>query len=153
MHVAETLEQAKANCRYGLQWVFDYLSHIIPLGDPNDPPPPSDFDEFVDYANESGRMVIGTPEMAIEQLRRLQDKTGGFGAYMFLGADLANWQATKDSYELFAYEVMPHFTGQAAPVQASYDRVCGAGTKWVDATLGAQLTAIADYETERATRT
>ena len=48
---------------------------------------------------------------------------------------------------------MPHFTGQLAPVQASYDRVIGAGTKWVDATLGAQLTAIAAYEDERSART
>ena len=49
-----------------------------------------------------------------------------------MGADFANWQATKDSFELFAYEVMPHFTGQADPVQASYDMVCGAGSRWVD---------------------
>jgi limonene 1,2-monooxygenase len=152
MHIAETVEQAKANCRYGLQWVFDYLSHIIPIGDPSAPPPPTDYDEFVDFANESGRMVIGTPEMAIAQLRRLHDKTGGFGAYLFLGADLADWEATKRSYELFAYEVMPHFTGQAAPVQASYDKVVGAGSRWVDATLGAQMTAIAAYEEERAAR-
>jgi limonene 1,2-monooxygenase len=148
MHIAETEAKARENCRYGLQWVFDYLSHIIPVGDP----PPADFDDFVDFANESGRMVIGTPEMAIAQLERLQEKTGGFGAYLFLGADLADWQATKDSYELFAYEVMPHFTGQAAPVQASYDRVVGAGSKWVDATLGAQLNEIARYEAERADR-
>lgn len=152
MHIAETVEQAKANCRYGLQWVFEYLSHIIPLGGPNDPPPPSDYDEFVDSANASGRMVIGTPEMAIEQIQRIQDKTGGFGAYLFLGADIADFAATKRSYELFAEQVMPHFTGQLAPVQASYDLVCGSGTRWVDATLGAQLTAIADYEQERATR-
>jgi limonene 1,2-monooxygenase len=152
MHLAETEAQARENCRYGLQWVFDYLGHIIPLGDPSAPPPPTDYDEFVDFANESGRMVIGTPEMAIAQLERLQDKTGGFGAYLFLGADLANWQATKDSYELFAYEVMPHFTGQAGPVQASYDRIVGAGSKWVDATLGAQLNEIARYEEERASR-
>lgn len=153
MHIAETVEQAKENCKYGLQWVFDYLSHIIPVGDPSAPPPPSDYDEFVDFANETGRMVIGTPEMAIEQLQRLVDKTGGFGAFLFLGADLANWRATKESYELFAYEVMPHFTGQAAPVQASYDRVVGAGSRWVDATLGAQMSAIAAYEEERAART
>lgn len=152
MHVAETLEQAKQNCRYGLQWVFDYLSHIIPLGDPSAPPPPSDYDEFVAYANETGRMVIGTPEMAREQIQRLIDKTGGFGAYLMLGADLADWRATLRSYELFAYEVMPHFTGQAVPVQASYDLVCGQGSRWVDATLGAQLTAIAAYEEERAAR-
>jgi limonene 1,2-monooxygenase len=152
MHIAETVEQAKQNCRYGLQWVFDYLSHIIPIGDPSAPPPPSDYDEFVDFANESGRMVIGTPEMAREQIQRLVDKTGGFGAYLMLGADIADWGTTLHSYELFADEVMPHFTGQAAPVQASYDLVCGQGTRWVDATLGAQLTAIAAYEEERSAR-
>ncbi|HQZ36818.1 MAG TPA: LLM class flavin-dependent oxidoreductase [Ilumatobacteraceae bacterium] len=152
MHIAETEDQARANCRYGLQWVFDYLSHIIPIGDPSAPPPPSDFDEFVDFANESGRMVIGTPEMAIEQLERLVEKTGGFGTYLFLGADLADFPSTLRSYELFAEQVMPHFTGQLGPVQARYDRVVGAGSKWVDATLGAQLTAIAAYEEERAAR-
>ena len=152
MHIAETVEQAKKNCEYGLQWVFDYLSHIIPTGDPSAPPPPSDYSDFIDYVNETGRMVIGTPEMAIEQIQRLIDKTGGFGSYLFLGADLADQAATKRNYELFAEQVMPHFTGQLQPVQASYDRVREHGTRWVDATLGAQLTAIADYEEERAKR-
>ena len=152
MHIAETVEQAKKNCEYGLQWVFDYLSHIIPTGDPSAPPPPSDYSDFIDYVNETGRMVIGTPEMAIEQIQRLVDKTGGFGSYLFLGADLADQAATKRNYELFAEQVMPHFTGQLQPVQASYDRVREHGSRWVDATLGAQLTAIADYEEERAAR-
>ncbi|MCU1400821.1 MAG: limB [Acidimicrobiales bacterium] len=152
MHIAETVEQAKVNCRYGLQWVFDYLSHVIPTGDPSAPPPPSDLDDFIDFANETGRMVIGTPEMAIEQIQRLQDKTGGFGAYLFLGADIADVAATKRSYELFAEQVMPHFTGQLAPVQASYDLIRNAGSRWVDSTLGAQLTAIADYEATRGKR-
>jgi limonene 1,2-monooxygenase len=152
MHIAETVEQAKKNCEYGLQWVFDYLSHIIPTGDPSAPPPPSDYGDFIDYMNETGRMVIGTPEMAIEQIQRLVDKTGGFGSYLFLGADLADQAATKRNYELFAEQVMPHFTGQLQPVQASYDRVRSHGSRWVDATLGAQLTAIADYEEERGKR-
>jgi limonene 1,2-monooxygenase len=152
MHIAETFEQAKQNCRYGLMWVLDYLSHIIPTGDPSAPPPPTDYDEFIDYANDSGRMVIGTPEMAIEQIERLVDKTGGFGAFLFLGADLADFPATVRHYELFAEQVMPHFTGQLAAPQASYDRVVGAGSRWVDATLGAQLTAIAAYEEEKAAR-
>lgn len=97
-------------------------------------------------------MVIGTPEMAIAQIERLVDKTGGFGCYLFLGADIADWSATLRSYELFAERVMPHFTGQLAGPQDSYDRVIGAGSRWVDATLGAQLTAIADYEAEKASR-
>jgi limonene 1,2-monooxygenase len=151
MHIAETEKQARENCRYGLQWVFDYLSHIIPVGDPNDAPP-TDFDDFVDFANESGRMVIGTPDMAIAQLERLREKTGGFGAYLFLGADLADWPATKRSYELFAEYVMPHFQDQLTAPQASYDRIVAAGSRWVDSTLGAQLTAIAAYEEERTAR-
>ena len=53
MHIAETYEQAKENCKYGLQWVFDYLSHILPMGDPNDPQPPSDYDGFVEYLNDN----------------------------------------------------------------------------------------------------
>ena len=152
MHIAETYEQAKKNCEYGLQWVFNYLSHIIPTGDPSAPPPPSDYSDFIDYANETGRMVIGTPEMAIAQIKRLQDKTGGFGCYMQLGADIADWHQTLRSYELFAEQVMPHIDGQAAAPQASYDDVCGQGSKWVDATLGAQLTEIGSYEAERAAR-
>ncbi|MBU3689043.1 MAG: LLM class flavin-dependent oxidoreductase [Acidimicrobiales bacterium mtb01] len=152
MHIAETEKQARENCRYGLRWVWNYLSHIIPVGDPTAPPPPEDFDEWVDEANESGRMVIGTPEMAIAQIERLLDKTGGFGCYMFLGADLADWHQTLRSYELVAERVMPYFNDQLSAPQASYDRVVGAGTRWVDATLGAQLTAIADYEAVKAAR-
>ena len=152
MHIAETEKQARENCRYGLRWVWNYLSHIIPVGDPSAPPPPEDFDEWVDEANESGRMVIGTPEMAIAQIERLLDKTGGFGCYMFLGADLADWHQTLRSYELVAERVMPYFNDQLSAPQASYDRVVGAGSRWVDATLGAQLTAIADYEAVKAAR-
>lgn len=153
MHIAETEKQARENCRYGLQWIFEYLSHIIPMGDPNEPGPPSDFEDFVTYANDTGRMVIGTPDMAIAQLERLREKTGGFGCYLFLGADLADWAATKRSYELFAEYVMPHFTGQLSAPIASYNKIVDAGSQWVDATLGAQLTAIAAYEDEKANRT
>ncbi len=152
MHIAETEAEARKNCEYGLQWIFNYLSHIIPLGDPNAPPPPTDYEAFVDAALESGQMVIGTPDMAVAQLHRLQEKTGGFGSFLMFGADIANWPTTKRSYELFAEEVMPHFTGQLNPVQTSYDFVTGQGNKWVDATLTAQLNTIAEYEEERAVR-
>jgi limonene 1,2-monooxygenase len=153
MHIAETVEQAKKNCEYGLMWIMEYLSHIIPTGGPDDgTPPPSTYDEFVDQMNASGRGVIGTPEMAIRQIERLQELSGGFGCYLMFGADIADWRSTLRSYELFAEEVMPHFTGQHAPVQTAYDRVMDAGTVYVDATLNAQMTEIGKYEAERAAR-
>ncbi|MEY3341105.1 MAG: limonene 1,2-monooxygenase, partial [Actinomycetota bacterium] len=63
-----------------------------------------------------------------------------------------DWHQTLRSYELVAERVMPHFNEQLSAPQASYDRVVGAGSRWVDATLGAQLTAIADYEAVKASR-
>ena len=149
MHIAETLDQARENTRYGLQWVMNYLSHIIPVGTE---PFPDTHDELVDMMNETGQGVIGTPEMAVAQIERLIDKSGGFGAYLFLGADFAPWSATLRSYELFAEEVMPRFTGQLAPVQATYDHVMSGGTRYVDATLTAQLTEIGKYQDERAAK-
>ena len=110
MHIAETEEQALENCRYGLEWVFDYLSHIIPTP----PLEATSYEELVQQLNETGSGVVGTPEMAIAQIQRLVDESGGFGCYLFLGADLADWNATLRSYELFAQYVMPHFQGQLA---------------------------------------
>ena len=149
MHIADTYEQAKENCRYGLQWVFNYLSHIIPIGTE---PLPADYDDLVDLLNESGRGVVGTPEMAIAQIERLQEKSGGFGCYLFLGADFADWRATRRNYELFAEAVMPHFTGQLEPVQTTYDLIMSGGSTYVDATLNAQFASIAQYQQERAAK-
>jgi limonene 1,2-monooxygenase len=37
---------------------------------------------------------------------------GGFGCYLTIGADFADWVATLRSYESMAQYVMPHFKGQ-----------------------------------------
>jgi limonene 1,2-monooxygenase len=95
---------------------------------------------------------LATQKRGSASTTRPQDKTGGFGAFLFLGADLAGFPATLRNDELLAEQVMPDFTGQLAPVQASYEKVIGAGTRWVDATLGAQLATIAAYEEEKAAR-
>ena len=51
---------------------------------PSAPSPlPPDYDELVDLLNESGRGVIGTPEMAIAQIERLQERSG-LRRYLFL---------------------------------------------------------------------
>ncbi len=148
MHIAETVEQAKENVRHGLEWVFDYLSHIVPTGERT----ATTFDELVDELNASGQGVIGTPDMAIAQIERLIGASGGFGCYLFLGADLADWHQTLRHYELVAEYVLPHFSGQLAPVQAAYDRAMGVGDRWVSATLNAQIASITAYQAERAQR-
>ncbi len=43
------------------------------------------------------------------QIVRLQKQTGGFGCFMQLVHNWANWENTRQSYELFARYVIPKF--------------------------------------------
>ena len=115
MHIADTEEQARKDVAFGLEGVQDYLQHVLPI-------PHVEYESLearIDEGNRTGSFVIGTPDMAIAQIERLRKQSGGFGAYLFMGADWANREATFRSYELFAREVMPHFQGQADPPLAS----------------------------------
>jgi len=145
IYVAETVEQAKRDCRYGLRFVYEYLTHVSP----STIPLPDDPDDLADILNETGRAVIGTPDMAAAQIERLVRHSGGFGTYLFFGADLAPHRETLRSYELFAEEVMPRFTGALDPVRASFDRVAAAAPGALDAVLAAREAAAKQWQSER----
>jgi len=146
MHIAETEQQALEDCRFGFMNIMTYLSHILPMKPGN----ATTYEEAVKEMNETGAGVIGTPAMAIAQIERLLKQSGGFGCYLTIGADFADWNATLRSYELIAQYVMPHFKGQMAAPQASYDRVVKSGDKFITATAHAIEKAIHDYQAERA---
>ena len=118
MHIAETEAQAGRECEHGLIELLNYLSHVSPGGVEYD-----DFHTMVDDYNESGFTVIGTPEMAIGQLRRLQEKSGGFGTWLSLQGDWANREATLRNYELIASAVAPRFNGSTPVRQRGYQDV------------------------------
>jgi len=142
MHVAETEAQARRDVAYGLEAVQAYLHHVLPL-------PPDEFsslDERIDAGNATGSMIVGTPDMAAAQIERLVEQSGGFGAFLLMGADFADREATFRSYELFASEVMPRFTGQAAAPLASASWVGAPGAPWAEQTLQAVTKAMTDYE-------
>jgi limonene 1,2-monooxygenase len=148
MHLAETFEQAKEDVRHGLGIIEDYRAHINPA-------PPTDYfdhDAIVDAFNESGAAVIGTPEMAREQIKRLIDKSGGFGTYLMMGVDWASYPATERSHQLFAEEVMPHFNGTLKPMLKSFEDVMGTGYEGAEITATAQEQFAADYEKRTGVR-
>lgn len=104
VHVAETREKAHENVKFGLEkWLF-YFREVAALAlvsfDAADP---------VDALISSGLAVIGTPEDCITQLERLRKQSGGFGCFLQLAHNWANWEATQRSYEMIARYVMPHF--------------------------------------------
>jgi limonene 1,2-monooxygenase len=104
VHVAETREKARENVRFGLEkWMY-YFREIANL------PLAADGKDPVDAMVKSGLAVIGTPEDCIAQIERLQKQSnGGFGCFLQLAHNWADWGATKRSYEMVARYVMPHF--------------------------------------------
>ncbi|MDX2236206.1 MAG: LLM class flavin-dependent oxidoreductase [Hyphomonadaceae bacterium] len=106
VHVAETREQARANVRFGLEkWLY-YFREVAAL-----PMAAEDGGDPVDRMIESGIAVIGTPDDAVAQIERLEKQSGGFGAFLQMAHNWADFEATKRSYELMARYVFPKFQG------------------------------------------
>jgi limonene 1,2-monooxygenase len=147
MYVADTEQDAIDQCRYGLRWQYEYLSHITPSAIAV----PETTEELAEVINSTGRGVIGTPDMAAAQIQRLIDRSGGFGTYLFQGIDFANWRDTLRSYELFAEQVMPRFTGHLEPVMGSYRHVLAQTDANRSATAAARVAAAEQWQREQET--
>jgi limonene 1,2-monooxygenase len=106
IHVAATREQAREDVRFGLEkWLF-YFREVAALA-----LAPATGGDPIDAIISSGMAVIGTPEDCIAQLERLRERSGGFGCFLLLAHNWANWDATRNSYDMIARYVMPHFQG------------------------------------------
>jgi limonene 1,2-monooxygenase len=66
-----------------------------------------------------GMGIIGTPDDAIERMEDFVRKSGGFGTFLILAHNTADWEATLRSYDLFARYVVPHFRGANVARHAS----------------------------------
>src|SRR5258708_3365765 len=115
MHIAETREKARENVRFGLEKYIEYARTVIPgrYGDFGTRDP-------VDVMLDSGHIVIGTPDDAVEVLTQLREKQGVFGGFLHQCHDWADWEATKKSYELYIRFVAPKFDGSNDRRDESY---------------------------------
>lgn len=145
MHIAETEAKARENARHGLLYLMNYLSHVSPGMQEVD-----DVDVLIDGINTSGFGVIGTPEMAVEQIRRMQEKSGGFGKLLVLHGEWAAIGPSIRSFELIAERVMPEFNGSKARRQRGYDETVTSGGAGAKMTMAAQAAAQARFDSERA---
>jgi limonene 1,2-monooxygenase len=115
MHLAETKEQAIEDVRHGLDAWCDYTQNV--LAAPHFRAAGKTLEERVAWVNETGLGVIGTPEEAIAQVKRLEKQSGGFGSYLLIHHEWARHAATLKSYELFANYVKPPFQGSTVRLQ------------------------------------
>jgi limonene 1,2-monooxygenase len=103
MHIAETREQAMEEVRFGIgDWVKYYTEVAnIPIVEKGVDP--------LKAVMDTGMAVIGTPDDAIERIQSLKESSGGFGTYLFMDVNWANFANKKKHYEMFARYVMPEF--------------------------------------------
>ncbi|HEY2594705.1 MAG TPA: LLM class flavin-dependent oxidoreductase, partial [Chloroflexota bacterium] len=118
-HVAETVEQARADVRFGLDDFRRYFSEVATF-----PIIPSDISgDPAEHLVSSGLACIGTPDDCVRHFERLwRGSNGGFGGVLLLAHNWADWPATQKSYELMARYVHPHFQRDANALRAwSYE--------------------------------
>jgi len=112
MHLAETRERAWSNIQFGFEPWEHYSFSVNPktgllgLGG-------------IEDAVKTGLAVVGTPDDAVACLEKYWAKTGGFGCFLHLATNWAEFEDTKRSYELFARYVMPKFAGRNSQRAAS----------------------------------
>ncbi|MFI5952243.1 LLM class flavin-dependent oxidoreductase [Cryptosporangium sp. NPDC051539] len=149
MHIAETREQAYRDVEYGIEHWFTYFQKVAAFPQ-MDVGSSADVKGMIDFINEAGIGAIGTVEDAKAQVRKLRDQAGGFGAFLLLGHEWANPQATKRSFELIAQQVFPEFQGQAQSTLAAKDRATGTRQAHAQTQLDAVAHMSEKYEQEKA---
>ena len=147
VHIAETKEEAMANVRYGYHKWAQYFANLSPLNinqDPNEDP--------LERGIREGTIVVGTPEDAIAQIRRLQAKQGEFGAFLQLAHNWANWDATKKSYELWQRHVTPVINNVNVNRIDSYEDVRQHGARYMGAAVNAAMATLQKHQAEEAAK-
>jgi limonene 1,2-monooxygenase len=151
VHCAETMDQAYRDVEYGIEQWFDYFQAVAAF--PQMAVPGANVKEMISFINDSGFGAIGTPDMVKAQIDRLwAQSSGGFGAYLMLAHNWANFDATRRSYELIARHVFPHFQGQHQSTMQAAERARAARPALADVHMKAVEAAGQKFAAEVAQR-
>ena len=149
VHVAETREQARRDVAFGMADFLHYFQQVVALpGIPEQGSP----EEVLDILVQNGVAVIGTPDDLVAQLQRLEEQSGGFGAFLAIQHDWANRDATRRSFELISRYVTPHFQDGAAWTQRSMRWVQDHRSEFLGAATQGVMEAIQKDAADRAGR-
>jgi limonene 1,2-monooxygenase len=79
--------------------------------------------------------VVGTPEDVAARVRALQERSGGFGCFLHAFQNIAKFEDTKSSVELFARYVIPQFRRANSNRDASLDWANANSDRFIGAML------------------
>lgn len=117
IYIAETREEAYRDVTHGAyNFQKGYFDQTLGRTFQYDGPP----EAFAQIMAQSGGALIGTPDDAIEGIKRLIDLSGGFGGLLGLAHEWAPTPKIHHSYELFARYVAPHFQGSLGQLTGAH---------------------------------
>jgi limonene 1,2-monooxygenase len=115
-HVARSRAQAKKNVEHGLDKWAQYFREVATF-----PIVPPEIDDAYEFLTNNGMAVIGDPDDAIRYIEKLLKGSGGFGVFLELAHNWADFDATLEHFELMARYVVPHFQKKNDLRRTSYD--------------------------------
>ncbi len=145
VHIAQTREEAWANIEFGCHQFAEYFARISRPGEPIDTSV-----HPIRKMVEDGAAVVGTPDDAIAQIRRLQAKQGDFGVFLQLAHNWANFDKTKASYELWRRHVSPAINDMNSQRQDSFAWATDHATQYIQAAMQAAGATIAKHAVANA---
>ena len=111
VHLAETKEEAMEQARVGAgRYQREYFEHTMGRDAIVDGP----LEDIIEVMDKNGAWIIGTPDDCIKGIKKLEERSGGFGGFMVQAIDWAKREDVLHSYELMARYVMPAFQGTTA---------------------------------------
>lgn len=147
VHIAETKEKAMENVRFGYYKWAQYFANLSPLNVNQDPK-----EDPLERGLREGTIVCGTPDDAIAQIRRLQEKQGEFGAFLQLAHNWAPWEETKKSYEMWQRYVTPVINNANSARIDSYEHTKANAGALMAAAGGAVMKTLQKHAEETAAK-
>jgi limonene 1,2-monooxygenase len=142
MYVAETREKALADVREGYErynrYILNQSAHL-----PNSPGHVP-----LEVQIERGEVIVGTPDDAVDQIRRLEQKVPDFGSLLLLEKNWASFDNTRRSHELMARYVLPVINQSNANRQKSFDWAREGREGFVEVFAAATQRAFAKYQAD-----
>ncbi|MCC6788183.1 MAG: LLM class flavin-dependent oxidoreductase, partial [Hyphomonadaceae bacterium] len=135
MHIAETRDQAMDQAKKGYDRFQVYIKNQSEQL--KDSPAHKTLEDLI----ESGEVVVGTPDDAIAQIRRLEQKVPDFGTLLILEKNWASFENCKRSLEMIARYVLPAINGDNVARTKSFDWARENRDGFIDVIMSANMRA------------
>lgn len=109
VYVAESREEAIEDIRKGVKDSYDYLLELGLGALMKTDASITDHDLTLDFMVDNMPWIIGSPDECVQQIKQLEEETGGFGTLLINQRDWVPDDKWYRSMELFARRVMPAF--------------------------------------------